>query len=527
VILGGAVAAGLALDAADTTTSGDVAPAVEAGVAMPAANPAGTLSSTWYCAGGTATDDGIADHVILIENPTDEDRSGVLTVLTGAIAPPPVTPDTTGSSTTSTTEPPTTTTTAPAPEPPAPVELEVPANSRIEVSLRDLVEAPLAAAVVEVEGGEIAVEHEVTTLEEGGGRATAPCSSTAARSWSFPWGVTSRGARELLVFMNPFPDDATVTIDFATDEGTRQTLRFQNFVIPGRSVVGAYVDEDVTRKAQVSAQVTAGSGRVVVDRIQTFDGTDPTLEGITLALGSPVPAEVWMFPFGAVGEGVTEQAVVFNPTDEVAEVEVEVRLDDPEANGVPEPFEATVAPHRYAIVDLHEPDLAGNEDTPPRIPPDVVHSIVVRSLNDVPVTAEVVITRSAPQPNVGVAVTTGAPFAAPRWLFPGGGVTDERAEYLVVANASTDDIVRFDVEGLADGRRVALEGLQDLEIPPAGHRLIRINDHSDLEVLPVVITADGPVVAQRGLFRRNGRGMALSMGIPVDQDVLVFDPLDS
>ena len=179
----------------------------------------------------------------------------------------------------------------------------MPAHSRIEVSLRELVEAPLASAIVEVEGGEVAVEHQITTLEEGGGRATAPCSTTAAQSWSFPWGVTERGARELLVFMNPFPDDATVTIDFATDEGTRQTLRFQNFVVPGRSVVGAYVDEDVTRKSQVSAQVEVGSGRVVVDRIQTFDGTDPTLEGITLGLGAPVPAEVWVFPAGSDRRG--------------------------------------------------------------------------------------------------------------------------------------------------------------------------------------------------------------------------------
>ena len=85
---------------------------------------------------------------------------------------------------------------------------------------------------------------------------------------------------------------------------------------------------------------------------------------------------------------------MFNPTDEVAEVEVEVRLDDPETNGVPEPFEVTVAPHRYAIVDLHEPDLEVTETTPRRVPDGVDHSIIVRSLNGVPVAAEKVVTRS-------------------------------------------------------------------------------------------------------------------------------------
>ena len=133
--------------------------------------------------------------------------------------------------------------------------------------------------------------------------------------------------------------------------------------------------------------VGAGGGRAAGAwwSIGSRPSTAPTrrCEGITLGLGAPVPAEVWVFPAGVIGEGATEQVVVFNPTDEVAEVEVEVRLDDPETNGVPEPFEATVAPHRYSIVDLHEPDLEVTETTPRRIPDDVNHSIIVRSLNGV------------------------------------------------------------------------------------------------------------------------------------------------
>jgi len=520
VILAGTVAGGLVLDAADPSTSnGPTESPVEAGVAMPAATPPGTLSSTWYCAGGTATADGIADHVVLIANPSDEPRRAVVTVLTGNFAPEPPEPDAapgTGS-----------TTTVPVPEAPAPTEVDLPPQSRVQVSLRDLVEAPLASAIVEVEGGEVAVEHEVTTLAEGGGRATAPCSSNAARSWSFPWGSTERGARELLVFMNPFPDDATVTIDFATDEGTRQTLRFQNFVVPGRSVVGAFVDDDVQRRAHVSAQVEAGNGRLVIDRIQTFDGTDPRLEGITIGLGAPVPAEVWVFPYGTSGEGVTEEIVVFNPGDEVAEVEVEVRLEDPDTNGVPEPFEVTVAPKRYSIVDVLEMDVEATEATPKRVPEGVGHSIVVRSLNGVPVAAEKVTTKSDPQANVGVAVTLGAPLAATTWLLPGGGVTDERAEVVTLFNASPDQPVRFSIDVLDDGGRLAIEGLQDLEVPAGGHRSIVLGHHIDLEPSPLVITADGSVAVERGLFRVDGRGISMSMGIPVAQDVLVFDPIDS
>jgi hypothetical protein len=290
--------------------------------------------------------------------------------------------------------------------------------------------------------------------------------------------------------------------------------------------VGAFVDEDVTRKAQVSAQVKVGSGRVVVDRIQTFDGTNPARRGITLGLGAPVPAEVWVFPAGVLGAGVTEQVVVFNPTDEVAEVEVEVRLEDPETNGVPEPFEATVAPHRYSIVDLHEPNLEVTATTPRRIPDDVNHSIIVRSLNGVAVTAEKVLTRSAPQTNVGVGVTLGAPLAAPTWLLAAGGVGAERSENVTVFNASTERPARFSIAALIEGELNGIDSLQDLEIAPGGQQLIRMRDHIQLASLSLVITADGPVVVERGLFRRDGRGISLAMGIPVAEGTVVFDPLD-
>ena len=148
VILGGIVVGGLVIDAADTTSEVDAPATLEAGVAMPAATPEGTLSSTWYCAGGTATDDGFADHVVIISNPTDEPRRAVVSVLTGGFAAPP-SGTTSGNASSTTTTAPATSTTQPAPEPPEPESLDIPAGSRIEVSLRELVKSPLAAAIVE------------------------------------------------------------------------------------------------------------------------------------------------------------------------------------------------------------------------------------------------------------------------------------------------------------------------------------------------------------------------------------------
>lgn len=245
VILAALVAGGLVLQAADDADAPVAsAPAeVVAGVGIPAARSEPTLSSTWYCAGGTATGDGFADHVLLLANPTDRGRTATVTVVVGGVAAAPAPADVTSTTAAETTVPETTTTTGPTTTttrpPPVVTSVPLPPQGRVEVRLGDLVAAPLAGAVVEVDGGEIAVEHQITGDL---GRATAPCSSTASATWSFPWGVTARGSRELLVFMNPFPDDATVDIDFATDEGVRDTARFQGFVVPGRSVVGAYIE---------------------------------------------------------------------------------------------------------------------------------------------------------------------------------------------------------------------------------------------------------------------------------------------
>jgi hypothetical protein len=512
VVLVGLLVSGLVYDAATSDDGGGSGLRVTAGIAIPAARAEPTLTSTWFCAGGTASKDGFADHVVLMANPTTRARTATITALTGQIASAPPVQDAAAStsSTTTTAAPPTTV----AGAKPAVTSVALPARSRVAFHLRDLVDAPLAGAVVEVDGGEIAVEHEITGPL---GRATAPCSSTTSPTWSFPWGVTSRGDRELLVFMNPFPDDATVDIAFATDEGVRDTVRFRGFVVPGRSVVGAYIDEDVTRKEQLSAKVTVRGGRVVVDRIQTFDGTDGR-NGMTLGLGAPAPATTWMFPDGLTGDGLREQIVVFNPGKGVAEAEIEVRLDDPDKNGTPEPFELTVAPGRYSIIDLDKED---------RIPADVGHSTIARSLNGVPIIAERVVSAGGNAKRQGVGATLGSPVGARTWYFPGGGTSAERDEYVTLFNTSSTATVTFSVSGLAGGQQLAIEGLQDLRLVPGGRTVIRLGDHVQREDLALLITADGAVVAERGLYRVGGDGLSQAIGIPLaDDHIVVPDALN-
>jgi hypothetical protein len=515
VILGGLLVAGVVYDTARNDPAPARAAAVEAGVAIPAARPDSTLSSTWFCAGGTAAPGGFADHVLLISNPSDRVRTATITALTGAIAPAPVVPGDTTTSTstkkvTTTTASTTTSTTTPGSSSRS-AQVRIPARGRLSFRVGSIVNAPLAGATVEVDGGDIAVEHEISGDL---GRATAPCSSTTASTWSFPWGVTARGDHELLVFMNPFPDDATVDVSFATDEGVRDTVRFRGFIVPGRSVVGAYIDQDVTRKAQVSAKVTVRGGRVVVDRIQTFDGTDGR-QGMTIGLGAPAAAQTWMFPDGQTGPGLAEQMVVFNPGAGVAEAEVEVRLDDPAKNGTPEPFELTIQPGRYAIVNLQDED---------RIPKNVGHSSFVRSLNGVPIIAERAVAATTGSARRGVSATLGSPLGSPTWYFPGGGPTADRDEFITLLNMSDTRSVTYSITGLAGGQNLPIEGLQEIKLAAGARVSIRLGDHVQRDDLAVVVTADGPIVAERGLYKVGGSGLSQAMGIPSADHAVVPAP---
>jgi hypothetical protein len=212
---------------------------------------------------------------------------------------------------------------------------------------------------------------------------------------------------------------------------------------------------------------------------------------------------------------------VYNPSDGVAEVEVEVRLDTTapgaEALEPPEPFELTVPSGRYAILDLHAQD---------RVPAGVAHSLFVRSLNRVPVVAERVVTAGEGANRRGVGATLGSPLAAPVWYFPGGGTSAERDEFVTLLNESIDDPVVFSVIALANGQTLAIQGLQDVELAPGGRVSIRLGDHVGREDLPLVVSADGPIVAERGLYRVGGGGMSQAMGIPLADDTVVPDPLD-
>ena len=482
VVVGAAVAAavgaGLTVDGrtGDAPAAAAVGPADLATVA-PAPD---ALGSTWYCAAGTGDDDGTATHRVSIANVGSEPVDVVLTVVPGTALG-----ETTDAE-------------------PVVEELTIDARSREVLPLGALLEAPFVAAVVEAGRGEVVVEHSVG----GGGDDEldlAPCASTSSPTWYVAASRTTRDARAQLALFNPFPDDAVVDISFVTPEGQRAPEGFSGFIVPAQRV--AVVDFGVNfRYDNVSVSIVARSGRLVVERLQSFDGSDGPA-GLAVTPAAPEPSPVWHLPDGLAAEGITEIVTVYNPTDEPAEVDVEVALDptsDVSQPAVAEPFSQTVAPHGFAQIDV------GADG---RVPLGRGHSITVRSQNGVPVVAERWIRSEAPAARSGFAATLGSPVVATRWLAAAGGAGADVSEYLVLLNPAADGIARVSVAAATPSQLLPIAGLDDVEVPAQGRVAIDLGQYLNRPELVLVIDASTPVVAERGLYPVAG-GLTASILVP-------------
>ncbi|HEX6569084.1 MAG TPA: DUF5719 family protein, partial [Acidimicrobiales bacterium] len=490
---------------------------------MPAAPGAATGSSTWYCAAGTADGAsggaGMADHTVAIVNPTADDLDATLTVFAGAVVPASV----------------------PAAGPTT-EQVDLPAGERVDVRLGDLVDAPLAAAVVEVDGGDVAVEHRVSGEH---GTDVTPCSTSAAATWHFAWGATTRDARDIVVLFNPFPSSATVDAVFTTEDGRREPVRFQGLPVPAGSVVGVDLGDDVTRSEQVSATFAARSGRVVAEHLQVYDGS-LGVRGLALTPGAGSGGLAWVFPdgeaaapaphtpapgeadasdggdgaAGARGEGspddeatTTERIVVYNPGDQRAEVEVRAIPTAERAGPAPQPFGLSIGPGGYEMVDY------GGHD---RIEAGVTHATVVRSTNGRPVVAERVTVDAGE-----ISATLGARLAAPRWAFPSVAGPDDRATAtFVVFNPDPRAAVEARLRLLAGPTPSGAVGrAPPVRVPPGARVAVEVDADRAAAAVAAVVEADGAVVVERVIRTAEGSRASLGAGVPVAAEAETLDGL--
>ncbi|MGI8685796.1 MAG: DUF5719 family protein [Acidimicrobiales bacterium] len=439
--------------------------AIASRAVMPTAAPAGALSSTWFCVGATAGQGSGADGVVHVANPTDRAASGTVTVVpVGGQA--------------------------------ASVPVKVEPMSVTEVALRDVVQADWAAAVVDLDSGQVAAELVVRGPSESD---ATPCSSRASDRWYFADGATAKDAGLALSLFNPFPEDAIVDLSFSTDQGRAAPAAFRPIVVPAHSLVVRQIGKHVRRREAISTAVAVRTGRVVA--AQTQNRTAAGRAGLSVSIGAPSLGTLWQFPTGVLADGVDEHYAVSNPGSREATVLFQLILDE----GVAEDFERTVPAGGRLDVVL-------NEEV--GVPRGVQHSLTVESLDGEPVVVSRAVVYAPPAAGPGRADTIGLRRSATRWLFAAGGPVGGDGEWLFIANTGSTP-ARISVTGLDGGKNLAVDGLQDLEIGAGRRVAYLLNDRVQRPVLPVIVSSTAPVTVERGYYLANG-GIWVGPGIPLN-----------
>jgi hypothetical protein len=301
----------------------------------PTMAPAGATSAAWYCPGGPLANIDQADVTVSLANTTARPLDARFTALPAGSGDP--------------------------------VEriVQVPALDTTSVRLADLLDGTTPAGASIVAPGGLVAQQSIKTPE---GAAVGPCASVASDRWYAAVGSTAAGTNLYLPLLNPFPDDAIVGLSFSTDQGRAVPGDLQGVVVPGRSLKVVDVGEHVRRRDAISVEVVARRGRLVAGR--NFRKGN----GSSTVLAAPSPAPTWYIPGGVRADGVSNRLVVANPSDQDAEVSVELRLQE----GVIEPFTLSVPAQDRAELNLDDA----------RVPKGVPYAIAARSLEDVPIVAE-------------------------------------------------------------------------------------------------------------------------------------------
>lgn len=315
-------------------------------IVTPMLEPAPPLASEWFCPIGSSAPDSYAQAEVMITNLGDEAAVANVDVRT---------PDGPGAS--------------------LRVDLEPGATEVVDLATLGIQEA--AAAVVEVVGGEGVVGHRIRSAT---GVAEGPCATASAPTWYFAGGSTTRDTNHYIALLNPFPNDVVFNATFQTATRSRQPGDLEAAVVPARSVLIINVADFVARERVVATTIqTVQGGQLVVERLQTFDGSLGPV-GAALEMGVPTPALEWSLPAGRIHADGDNTLSIFNPTDQVAEIDVQfdplVAADRASYGLVP--LEVTVQPGRVTTIDLR----LSSEQVGLPLPYEL--GITVVSANDVP-----------------------------------------------------------------------------------------------------------------------------------------------
>ncbi len=454
----------------NTAVDNSTGPDIDAFTATDARDP----GSAWFCPGGTAITDGLADVTVALANPTSVAIAARIRV---------VAEDGTSRET----------------------QRQVPAGERVDVRLRDVLEARRVSASIEADAGGLVAEQMLSSAR---GVASVACSATAASQWYFAEGTTVRGARTQLWLSNPYAEPALVDLSFLSEVGPSRPRALQGLTVAARGMRVVELGEQVRRRAGVATAVTARTGKVVAAQLVTFDGTEGT-RGLTMTTGSPERSDLWIFPAGRSETGWTEQYVLANP-DPTVDIQANVSVLDASGEELLS-LDVDVPAESRVEVPIDAAELA---DAPS-------YAVIVTTEGGKGIVAQRSAYGVSPALVRGLTGTLGATDGATRWLLAAGGTSDEHEERIVVFNP-TDATGQVSIRSLGgDLLPIGVGGTNSAKVAAFGWREVRLGRFLSKDQAPMLVESDVPVVVERleqTVAERGARKLTTADVAPVVND---------
>ena len=450
---------------------------IEADLPATSVRPADALSSTWFCTAATAAG-GNADSEVVLSNPEPSAAVATLSVFTGSSEPVNDLPVTE-------------------------LTMEIPAQSTINLRPAELVaEAEVVSVAVEVDAGGVIVDKVSSGVT---GVARTACADDGSTEWVLTSGSTVPGANLQLVIFNPFPDFATVDVDFLADGSRRSPEDLIALPIPARSSRLIDVGEGVASAENITSFVRVRSGRVIAETVQSFDGTGASPLGLSVLTGAPQPAQEWTFA-GITPAAGPARLVIVNPSETRVRATVDVFASA--AERFVEPFDVVLQPGQGDVIELVSSGrladissfslvvrsldgpfiIAGMEQRPDIVEPDPLAELVELDVD---------------APTTGFASSIGQPLTSTTAVTTVDLVEGDERSAIHIFNPADDTFVQVEASIIADGasRAVPLEvgPLRTLRVPLAelgsGRFTLRLD-------------ASGPIVASREVTGLSARSWA-------------------
>jgi len=284
-------------------------------------------------------------------------------------------------------------------------EFSTGASGSVAIPLADVAPVGTSAGLAELPGPDVAAASLLLSAET---VAVETCVATPIQQTLLAGGSTISGEEHQVQLMNPYAGEAVVDLIVYSESGLESIPQLRGISVPSRSSVRTDLSELLPGRESLAITVQVVSGSVMA-AARFGVGTDVAL------WHSVAPALDWYVPVPAAGIG----GEIVISTGVGADVAFQVDVHGPQ--GLVEAFLDGVVPARgTTVVPLADLGLEA--------------ASAVRVISTQPVG---VFLRSVAE--TGVAITSGSPVSAARWLLPGAGLAPGSTGSAVVLNAGLEE----------------------------------------------------------------------------------------